>query len=262
MTRSVASTHRQPPPCQALAAAGIDMDDVVQVLEDEGVEKFETSWNELLESTKAELERLGDGGRRMSVTVQVAPTRAAASLAGLAARLVAKDPTLWGPEAQPEAEHRLGWLDLPQSSQALLPQLARAARAARVRGPRPRGARRHGRLVAGPGGHHAHRRRRPHRPRQHRPAPGRRGARRPDRDEPSWSSPPRAAAPSRPTATAGRTSRPSVTRASPTPRSPTASWSSPTPARRWTGRPSRRATASCSPTPTSAAGTAHCPPSA
>ena len=45
----------------ALADAGIDMDDVVQVLEDEGVEKFETSWQELLESTAKELERLGTG---------------------------------------------------------------------------------------------------------------------------------------------------------------------------------------------------------
>jgi transaldolase len=41
-----------------LHAAGIDMTDVVKVLEDEGVEKFESSWNDLLESTKAELERL------------------------------------------------------------------------------------------------------------------------------------------------------------------------------------------------------------
>ncbi len=41
-----------------LAEAGIDYDDVVQVLEDEGVEKFETSWNELLESTAKELDRL------------------------------------------------------------------------------------------------------------------------------------------------------------------------------------------------------------
>jgi transaldolase len=42
----------------ALAAAGVDVADVVQLLEDEGVEKFEVSWNELLESTKAELDRL------------------------------------------------------------------------------------------------------------------------------------------------------------------------------------------------------------
>jgi transaldolase len=42
----------------ALAAVGIDYDDVVRVLEDEGVEKFEASWNDLLTSTEAELQRL------------------------------------------------------------------------------------------------------------------------------------------------------------------------------------------------------------
>ncbi|MGW0645552.1 transaldolase, partial [Streptomyces badius] len=36
----------------------ISYDDVVQVLEDEGVEKFEASWNDLLKSTEAELSRL------------------------------------------------------------------------------------------------------------------------------------------------------------------------------------------------------------
>jgi transaldolase len=40
-----------------LEALGISYDDVVQVLEDEGVDKFETSWNELLDATKAELEK-------------------------------------------------------------------------------------------------------------------------------------------------------------------------------------------------------------
>jgi len=42
----------------AIEAVGVSYDDVVQVLEDEGVEKFEAAWNELLDSTKAELERL------------------------------------------------------------------------------------------------------------------------------------------------------------------------------------------------------------
>ncbi|RAJ65626.1 transaldolase [Streptomyces sp. Amel2xB2] len=42
----------------SVAALGISYDDVVQVLEDEGVEKFEASWNELLSSTEAELKRL------------------------------------------------------------------------------------------------------------------------------------------------------------------------------------------------------------
>ncbi|WP_336208947.1 transaldolase [Nonomuraea sp. LPB2021202275-12-8] len=38
-----------------LKAAGIDYDDVVRVLEDEGVQKFEASWNELLESVSKNL---------------------------------------------------------------------------------------------------------------------------------------------------------------------------------------------------------------
>ena len=42
----------------ALAEVGIDMADVVDVLEIEAVEKFETSWNDLLKSTQGELERL------------------------------------------------------------------------------------------------------------------------------------------------------------------------------------------------------------
>jgi transaldolase len=37
---------------------GIEYDDVVQVLEDEGIEKFETSWNELIDSVQSELTRL------------------------------------------------------------------------------------------------------------------------------------------------------------------------------------------------------------
>jgi transaldolase len=39
-----------------LTALGVDYDDVVKVLEDEGVEKFETSWNEMLGAIKQELE--------------------------------------------------------------------------------------------------------------------------------------------------------------------------------------------------------------
>ncbi|TDC06586.1 transaldolase [Nonomuraea longispora] len=39
----------------ALKEAGVDYDDVVKVLEDEGVDKFEASWNELLESVSKNL---------------------------------------------------------------------------------------------------------------------------------------------------------------------------------------------------------------
>jgi transaldolase len=41
-----------------LAAVGIDYDDVVDLLEVEAVDKFETSWKELLESVAGELKRL------------------------------------------------------------------------------------------------------------------------------------------------------------------------------------------------------------
>ena len=43
---------------------------------------------------------------------------------GVPALLAAKDPTLWGQAAEPEAKVRLGWLDTFRSSRALLPQLA------------------------------------------------------------------------------------------------------------------------------------------
>ena len=41
----------------ALEREGISYDEVVKLLEDEGLEKFETSWNELLETVAAELDK-------------------------------------------------------------------------------------------------------------------------------------------------------------------------------------------------------------
>jgi transaldolase len=56
---TIAGTYEQArADLDALAEVGISYDDVVQVLEDEGVEKFATSWNDLLKSTEAELNRL------------------------------------------------------------------------------------------------------------------------------------------------------------------------------------------------------------
>lgn len=53
---------------------------------------------------------------------------------GVAARLTAKDATLWGPAAAEEAAIRLNWLDLPRSSRALLPELGQLAFDARAAG--------------------------------------------------------------------------------------------------------------------------------
>ena len=41
----------------SLGGLGISYDDVVQVLEEEAIEKFETSWNELIDSITSELEK-------------------------------------------------------------------------------------------------------------------------------------------------------------------------------------------------------------
>jgi transaldolase len=43
---------------KAIREAGVDLDDVFRVLEDEGVQKFVDSWDELTESVRSELERL------------------------------------------------------------------------------------------------------------------------------------------------------------------------------------------------------------
>ena len=40
-----------------LAAVGIDFDDVLEVLEREGVEKFSKSWAELVETVEGQMER-------------------------------------------------------------------------------------------------------------------------------------------------------------------------------------------------------------
>ncbi|MGW0880700.1 transaldolase [Streptomyces sp. NPDC002671] len=56
---TVTSTYEQArADIDAVEKLGISYDDVVQVLEDEGVEKFEASWNDLLKSTEAVLKRL------------------------------------------------------------------------------------------------------------------------------------------------------------------------------------------------------------
>ena len=41
---------------KAVAEAGVDLDEVFKVLEDEGVQKFVGSWDELTESVRTQLE--------------------------------------------------------------------------------------------------------------------------------------------------------------------------------------------------------------
>lgn len=46
---------------ERLADVGVDFDDVLEVLEREGVEKFEKSWGELVETVQAQLDAQGEG---------------------------------------------------------------------------------------------------------------------------------------------------------------------------------------------------------
>ncbi|WP_328975786.1 transaldolase [Streptomyces canus] len=56
---AVAGTYEQArAELDAVEKLGISYDEVVRLLEDEGVDKFEASWNDLLKSTEAELQRL------------------------------------------------------------------------------------------------------------------------------------------------------------------------------------------------------------
>jgi glucose-6-phosphate isomerase len=53
-----------------------------------------------------------------------AQVRATLIAEGVPERLAAKDPTLWGPDAESEAKIRLGWIDTIRRGRELLPQLA------------------------------------------------------------------------------------------------------------------------------------------
>jgi transaldolase len=63
ITGEYASAHRV---LADLAAVGIDYDDVVDLLEREGVEKFETAWGELLDSLQASLAAAKKSGAKAS----------------------------------------------------------------------------------------------------------------------------------------------------------------------------------------------------
>ena len=112
-----------------LAKVGIDYDDVIEVLENEGVDKFVKSWDELSATVEDQMK-----GGQVSETFEVVATGAAADAIsarvpalvedGFAGKLFAKDPTLWGPDAEEEAGKRLSWVTLPQSSRPLVGEIA------------------------------------------------------------------------------------------------------------------------------------------
>ncbi|MFH1906215.1 MAG: bifunctional transaldolase/phosoglucose isomerase [Chloroflexota bacterium] len=117
-----------------LEAAGISMPQVTQELEDEGVKAFADAFSDLLETI--------DDRRRAAVT-QLGPLpdtvkQRVASLEAdsVSQRLQDGDPTLWttDPQGQEEVRKRMGWLRLPETSRALIPDLRALAAEVRSEG--------------------------------------------------------------------------------------------------------------------------------
>ena len=106
-----------------LEAVGISMQKVTQELEDEGVEAFSASFISLLATVKQRRENalaeLGSLGKSVSMRVTQLQSE------NFSKRFFSKDATLWtgDPKGQDEVRIRMGWLRLPSSNQALLPEL-------------------------------------------------------------------------------------------------------------------------------------------
>ena len=106
-----------------LETLGISMDTVTAELEDEGVKSFSEAFAAMLRAIE---------DRRSAAVGALGPLalptqrRVAALIAQAApARLWSHDPTLWtaDPAGQEEIRKRLGWLDLPHSSQAAVKEI-------------------------------------------------------------------------------------------------------------------------------------------
>jgi transaldolase/glucose-6-phosphate isomerase len=107
---------------EALAAAGIDLDDVTDKLLRDGVAKFVEPMDKLLE---------GIDEKREAIVTSRPPTIKAdipddlepriaervrkAMVEDVAHRIWKKDDTLWGPAGQPEVANRLGWLTIAET---------------------------------------------------------------------------------------------------------------------------------------------------
>ncbi|MGH9484724.1 MAG: transaldolase, partial [Terriglobales bacterium] len=121
----------------ALAKAGIDMDQVARELQEEGVDSFEKSYVDLIAGLRHKVALL-------SQTIQAPPAqldaaaKAMARLEGEKAgeRIASRDPSFWSGEAGVQAKiaNRLGWLALPQSMQAAVDEMVRFAQGCKTDG--------------------------------------------------------------------------------------------------------------------------------
>jgi len=110
----------------ALEQLGIHMDEVTRQLEEEGVRSFADAFTALLKSIE---ERRSAMQAELGSLQGVAERVAALGEQKLVERIHAHEVSVWSQDAkqQEEIRRRLGWLDAPQRSMALIPDLNQVA---------------------------------------------------------------------------------------------------------------------------------------
>ncbi len=112
---------------EQLEALGISLDDLTQTLEDQGVEKFSDAFHKLLSAIQDHQEKflMGMDALKEAMKDQVKEFEAEKAVS----RMFRNDPTLWtdAPEDKKVIQTRLGWLNLPYESEALISELTQFA---------------------------------------------------------------------------------------------------------------------------------------
>jgi glucose-6-phosphate isomerase len=121
-----------------LAELGVDIADVTQLLEDEGVAKFIASWQDLKKTVAEALATAPEtAGEFRDPRLGSRQARRRPDVPGLVDSLVASgitagDPDLWGPRRHPRRRVRLGWVNAVSVSRPLVPRSSRCARSRRA----------------------------------------------------------------------------------------------------------------------------------
>jgi transaldolase/glucose-6-phosphate isomerase len=112
-----------------LRAAGIDLDAVAETLQRDGVKSFARSYDQLIAALDAKRRTLAvprvdpQAIELGGYTQQVTPRLTRAASEKVASRIWQKDHTVWSLSPLPELADRLGWLSLPETMRALVPEL-------------------------------------------------------------------------------------------------------------------------------------------
>ena len=123
------------PDLQALAEAGIDLEDVTDLLLREGIEKFVEPMEKLLDGIESKREAIVTSRPptiESSIPDDLEPAVAArieqAAGEDVARRIWRKDDTLWGEHGAPEIANRLGWLTITEQMEEEAAELRAFAR--------------------------------------------------------------------------------------------------------------------------------------